>query len=66
MLKFPKYFLLKFKQELNISHFVPVDVKKIMQQIGLEYCLFSHIVKIRRKIVRETDTASINKNKTKE
>ena len=53
-----KEFLLKWKQESNVSHFIPVHVKKAIQQIGLEYGLFSKIVKIRQTIVGETDTAS--------
>ena len=38
---FPKEFMLKYKQDFNISHFIPVDARKIIQQIGLENGLFS-------------------------
>ena len=34
-IEFPKEFILKFKQEFNFSHFIPVDVKKSIQKIGL-------------------------------
>ena len=53
-----KHSLLKCKQEFNISHFITVDVKKPIQQIGLEYGLFSQIVKIKWTVIGETDTAS--------
>ena len=62
----PEEFLLKCKQEFNVSYFIPIDVKKSIQQIGLEYGLFSQIIKIRQAIVVKTDTASIKKKKRKE
>ena len=37
---FPKEFILKYKQEFNVSNFIPVDVKNKIQQIGLEYGLY--------------------------
>ena len=40
--------------------------QKSIQQIGLEYGLFYQIVKIKWTIIGETNTASKNKNKTKE
>ena len=54
-IEFTKECLLKHRQQFNVSHFTHVDVKKI-QQICLESGLFSHIVKIKWEIVRETDT----------
>ena len=60
--KFPKYLLLKFRQEFNVSHFIPIDVKKI-QQIGLYHGFFSHIVKIKQKIIGEVDISSNKKRK---
>ena len=65
MLIFQKSSLLKWKQEFNFSHFLPVRVEKYIQQIGLEYRLFSQIVKIKLKNVGETYTASKKKKKTK-
>ena len=41
-----------FKQ-YNVYHFIPVEVKKSIQTIGLEYVLFSKIIKIKRTIVVE-------------
>ena len=35
--EFPKEVPLKYKQEFNVSHFIPVHIKKAIQQIGLEY-----------------------------
>ena len=52
--KFTKEFLLKFRKEVNVSHFIPVDVKKSIQQIGFEYIFIYQIVKIKRTIVGET------------
>ena len=37
---FPKDFILKYKQEFNVSNFISIDVKNKIQQIGLEYGLF--------------------------
>ena len=34
--KFPKYFLMKYRAEYNIPKFVPHCVKKNIQQVGLE------------------------------
>ena len=53
--KFPKYFLIKWKLYHNVYNFIPVDVKKTFQQIGLEHGLFSHIVKIKRTIIGEAE-----------
>ena len=39
--------------------------QKSVQQIGLEYDFFSHIVKIRRTLFGETDTDTENKRKQK-
>ena len=44
-------FRFKCKTEYDISYFIHVDVKKSIQHIGLEYLLFSHIIKIKRTIV---------------
>ena len=49
--KFTKEFLTKFKAEFNIPQFIPHNVKKNIQQVGLEYWLFSHIVKIKIEVV---------------
>ena len=54
----PNEFLLKYKQEFNVSNFIPVDFKKAIQKIGLEYGLLSQIVKIKRTIIGETGTDS--------
>ena len=62
---FPKEFLLKFRTYFNVSHFIPADVKKAIQQIGIEYGLFSHIVKIKGTITGESDTTPEKKKKTK-
>ena len=58
---FPKEFLLKFKAEYNVSHFIPVGVKKEIQNISLEYGLFSQIIKIKRTVIAEADKSSNNK-----
>ena len=62
-IEIPEEFLLKCRQEYNISHFIPVDIKNSIQQIGLEYGLLSQIIKIKWTIIGETDTASKNKKK---
>ena len=61
----PKEFLLKGTQELNVYYFIPVDIKKQIRQIGLEYGLFSRIVKVKRKTIGETDTSSKKKKEKK-
>ena len=48
-----------------MSHFIPIHVKKSVQQIGLEYGLFSQKFKIKRTIVEETDTAKKKEKKKK-
>ena len=47
-LKFPKYFLTEFRTELNVHQFIPLEVKKNIQQVGIEYGLFSQIVNIKK------------------
>ena len=42
-------------------HLIPVEVKKSIQQVGLEYGLFSQIVKIKHALVAETDKYSKDK-----
>ena len=44
-------------------HFIPVEVKKAIQQVGLEYFLFPHNVKIKRALVSEADKSSKNNKK---
>ena len=44
---------------------IPVDVKKLIQQIGLEHGLFYQIVKTKQTIAGESDTASKKKKETK-
>ena len=46
-----------------MSHFIPLDSKKPIQQIGLEYRLFSKIIIIKKIIVGETYTDSKRKGK---
>ena len=41
--KLPKQFLKKCKAEYNVPQFIPHEVKKKIQQNGLEYGLFSQI-----------------------
>ena len=53
--QFTKDFLLKFKTEYNVYHFVPVDVTITIQQFYLRYGLFYHINKIKRTIILEAD-----------
>ena len=48
---FLKQFLIIFKVQYNDSHLIPVEVKKSIQQAGIEHGLFSHIVKIKRTFV---------------
>ena len=45
--KFPKYFPTKFKSQFNVPRFIPLEVKKKIQQVGLEYLLFLQIVNIK-------------------
>ena len=47
----------------NVSHFIPVGVKKSLKTIGLEYVLFSHIVGIKQTIIVEADNSSKKKKK---
>ena len=63
---FPKDFILKWKQEFNVSRFIFVGVKKYIQQIGLKYGLLFQIGKIKRTIIGETDTALKKKKKAKQ
>ena len=49
--RFPKDFLLKYKPEYNISHFITVDSRKAIQKIGLEHGVFYNIVKIKRTMI---------------
>ena len=42
---------------------IPLDAKEEIQQIGLEYCFFSQIVKIKGTIVGEIETTSKRKQK---
>ena len=49
--EFPKEFLIEYKKEYNVSHFIPVEIKNDIQQVGLELCLFSNIVKVKRTLV---------------
>ena len=58
---FPKLFLLKRKKEFNVSHLILFHSKKLLQQISVEYGLFSQIVKIIWKIVGEIYMASKKK-----
>ena len=60
MLSFQK----RWKLEYNVSHFIPVDVRKPIQQIGLEHGLFYHIVKMKRTIIGEADMDLKMKNTT--
>ena len=47
---FQKYFILKYKIEINETLFITVDIQNI-QHIGLK--LFSHVVKIKGKLIRK-------------
>ena len=49
--KFHKYFLTECKSELNVPQFVPLKIKKNIQQVGLEDGLLSQIVRIKRELV---------------
>ena len=40
----------------NKPHFIPIDVKKNIQHIGLEHELFLQVVLIKQKLVEEEDT----------
>ena len=46
----PKYFILKYKIEINETLFITVDIQNI-QHISLK--LFSQVVKIKRKLIEE-------------
>ena len=46
--KFPKYFLTEFESEFDAPLFITLGIKKGIQQVGLEYGLFSQMMKIKR------------------
>ena len=52
--KFFKEFILKWKIEYNVSHFIPVEVKKPIQQVGIEHG-FSNIFKTKCTLISESD-----------
>ena len=49
--KSPKEFLTKCISEYNVPRFIPLEVKKKIQQVVIEYGLFLHIVDFRRELV---------------
>ena len=49
--KNPKLFLIKWKLELCVPLFIPLKIKKNIQQVGLEYVIVSQIVDIKIKLV---------------
>ena len=49
--KFHKYLSTNFKSEFNVPQFIPLEAEKNIQQVGLEYGLFSQIVKIKGELV---------------
>ena len=57
-IKFSKEFLMKNKAEFNVHQFIPHHVKKNIQQIGLEYCLFSQNMKNEREVVVVVENSS--------
>ena len=56
--KFLEQFLTKCITEFNIPPFIPREVKKKTQQVGLEYGLFSKIAKIKRELVLVVQNSS--------
>ena len=49
---------MKNKAEFNVHQFIPHHVKKNIQQIGLEYCLFSQNMKNEREVVVVVENSS--------
>ena len=43
------------KNRVQCSIFIPVDAKKIIQKIGLEYDMLYNIIEIKRTIISEVD-----------
>ena len=43
------------KNRVQCSNFIPVDAKKIIQKIGLEYDMLYNIIEIKRTIISELD-----------
>ena len=60
--KFPKKFLTKYIKELNVLQFITLKVKKKTGQVGLEYGLFSQIVKIYKELVVVVQKSSKTKS----
>ena len=60
---------MKRKGEFNVPQFIPHDVKKNIQQVGLKYGLFSKTAKIKIWVVVEVENdykTKPKKNQTEE
>ena len=55
---------MKYKAEFNVTQKIPHDVKNNIQQVGLEYVLFSQIKNIKITVFFEVDKSSKAKPKT--
>ena len=62
-IKFPEELLIKCKEEFNVPKFIPHHAKKNIQQVCIEYGLFSQIVRIKREVVVVVDKSSKAKPK---
>ena len=50
--------------EYNAQHFIPTETRKEIQDVGLEYGLFHHIIKIKRtKFVNTTEIIKVKQRK---
>ena len=56
---------MKLKSKCNVPQLIPHDVRKNIQQVRFEYILFSHIAKIKRKVVVVVEKSSKEEEKTK-
>ena len=65
MFEFPKEFLLKYKTEYNVSHFIPIDSKRNYSTNWSWTWVVYHIVKIKQILSAEENKYSKNKNDTK-
>ena len=50
--KFPREFLLKFKRDYNVPHFIPVEVKKSIQKVGIEHYFFHRPLKLNVQLLQ--------------